>query len=60
MGCGICVVRCGRGVLRFDYEKNVAVVAYPPELLSWMYEVSKPVFSMCDQLLASIISTQAD
>jgi NAD-dependent dihydropyrimidine dehydrogenase PreA subunit len=29
MGCGICVLGCGRGVYRFDYANNVPVVAYP-------------------------------
>jgi len=29
IGCGICVLNCGRNVYQFDYEKNVAVVARP-------------------------------
>ena len=29
IGCGICVLGCGPRVYKFDYEKNVPVVAYP-------------------------------
>ncbi len=29
IGCGICVLGCGKGVYQFDYEKNVPVVANP-------------------------------
>ena len=29
MGCGICVLDCGRQVYKFDYENNVPVVANP-------------------------------
>ena len=29
MGCGICVLGCGRQVYKFDYENNVPVVANP-------------------------------
>ena len=29
IGCGICVVGCGKEVYKFNYEKNVAVVANP-------------------------------
>lgn len=29
IGCGMCVTSCGRQVFAFDYEQNVAVVAYP-------------------------------
>ncbi|RLF13113.1 MAG: 4Fe-4S ferredoxin [Thermoprotei archaeon] len=29
MGCGICVINCGRGVFQFDYNRNVPVVARP-------------------------------
>ncbi len=29
IGCGICVMICGRGVFRFDYERNLSIVANP-------------------------------
>ncbi|MDZ7843528.1 MAG: ferredoxin family protein [Anaerolineales bacterium] len=29
IGCGLCVTSCGRGVYRFDYETNKAVVSKP-------------------------------
>ena len=29
IGCGICVIGCGPGVYKFDYEKRHSVVAYP-------------------------------
>ena len=29
IGCGICVLGCGPGVYKFDYEKNTPVVNYP-------------------------------
>lgn len=29
IGCGMCVISCGRNVFAFDTEKNVAVVARP-------------------------------
>jgi len=29
MGCGICVIGCGKGVYKFDYENNLSVVANP-------------------------------
>jgi len=29
IGCGMCVVSCGRDVFDFDKEKNVAIVARP-------------------------------
>ncbi|MEM0216872.1 MAG: ferredoxin family protein [Candidatus Bathyarchaeia archaeon] len=33
IGCGICVLNCGKNVYQFDYEKNVAVVANPMNCL---------------------------
>jgi NAD-dependent dihydropyrimidine dehydrogenase PreA subunit len=27
LGCGICVLNCGKDVYQFDFEANVAVVA---------------------------------
>lgn len=29
IGCGICVIGCGKEVYKFDFEKNVPVVANP-------------------------------
>lgn len=33
MGCGICVLGCGKQVYKFDYEDNVPVVANPTNCL---------------------------
>ncbi len=32
-GCGLCVITCGRGVYKFDYEKNKSKVVNPNNCL---------------------------